>query len=220
MVHQTIQMERKEFLVKASLAAFAISACGTIKPTSAEGISTEGDGHLIGDCKTTNDILGPFYREGAPNRSDLTFAGLPGSHVEIKGQVFKSDCITPLENALVEIWHCDTEGTYDNDSDDFKHRAVWTTNKAGEYSFTTILPGKYKNGGLFRPAHVHFRLTSPVTKELVSQIYFTGDPHIAKDPWASKKEANFRILPVILEDTKGNLAVNFDIYLTDSGPTE
>lgn len=201
-------MERKDFLVKASLAAFAVSACGTIKPTQV------GDQERFeGDCATTDDILGPFYRAEAPTTADLTFEGLEGSLVQIKGRVFGPDCETPLENALVEIWHCDTEGRYDNETEKFDHRAKWKTNKNGEYSFTTILPGKYLNGALYRPAHVHFRVTGNGMRDLVSQIYFMGDPHITKDPWASQPKAELRILPIILEDTKGKLVANFDLYL-------
>lgn len=204
-------MDRKEFLVKASLAAFAVSACGTVKPIQPESEATPN--RFTGDCETTNDILGPFYRPQAPMRSDMIFSGLEGSRVQIKGTVYGPDCQTELKDALVEIWHCDTEGTYDNNSDDFRHRARQKTSKKGEYAFNTILPGKYLNGALYRPAHIHFRITAPGHKELVSQIYFQGDPHIEKDPWASKKKAEKRVLPIVLEDTKGNLAVTFDIYL-------
>ena len=127
----------------------------------------------------------------------------------------KSDCVSPAENALVEIWHCNTKGEYDNESDEFKHRAKWYTNKNGEYSFKTILPGKYLNGKLYRPAHIHFRITEKDSSELISQVYFQGDPHISEDPWASQKKAEFRILPIRLEDTNGNLTVTFDITLKD-----
>jgi protocatechuate 3,4-dioxygenase beta subunit len=50
------------------------------------------------------------------------------------------------------------------------------------------LPEKYLNGKLFRPAHIHFRVTA--AEELVSQIYFMGDPNITEDPWASKKKGS------------------------------
>ena len=197
-------MDRKKFINTLSLAAFSVAACGNVKRI---------DNQFRGDCDTTNDILGPFYRPDAPERDDLTFKGLKGSVITIKGRVFGEDCKTPLENALVEIWHCDTEGTYDNDSAAFKHRAVWYTNKDGEYAFKTILPGKYLNGKLYRPAHIHFRVTEQKSRELISQLYFHGDPHIEEDPWASKAEAAARILPISLEDVNGNLVVNFDIYL-------
>jgi len=201
-------MDRKKFLITASLAAFSISACGSVK-------LTETEDKFSGDCTTTDDILGPFFRPNAPTRYDMTDPKLEGTRVELKGIVYKSDCTTPLKNTLVEIWHADKEGNYDNDSSEFRQRASWTTNERGEYAFKTILPGKYLNGKLYRPAHIHFRITEPNSKELVSQIYFKGDPNITEDPWASQPKANLRILPIVLEDTKGNLAVNFDIYMKE-----
>ena len=200
-------MNRKQFLSTTALAAFSISCLGKVE-------KTEND-DFKGGCETTNDILGPFYRENAPLRYDMTYENLKGNVIELKGKVYQSDCETVLKDALVEIWHCDTEGNYDNNSDDFQHRARWKTDEKGEYAFKTILPGKYLNGQLYRPAHIHFRVTADNHKELISQIYFQGDPHIEEDHWASQKKARRRILPIVLEDINGNLVVNFDIYLND-----
>ncbi len=200
-------MDRKKFIISSSLTAFALTTFGSI--------SKEANGAFIGDCDTTNDILGPFYRENAPVRSDLTYEGLVGTRIILKGKVFKSDCTTALKDALVEIWHCNTEGEYDNDSKEFRQRAGLKTNDKGEYSFTTILPGKYLNGELYRPSHIHYRVTEKNSKELISQIYFQGDPHITKDPWASQDKAKLRILQITPEDIKGNLKINFDIYLKE-----
>lgn len=198
-------MKRRDFVTKSSLAVMSLATFGSVLRGK--------DDIFVGDCDTTNDILGPFYKPDAPIREDLTFEGLQGNVITVKGKVFGDDCITPLENALVEIWHCDTKGEYDNDSPKRLHRARWFTNKEGEYSFRTILPGKYLNGGQYRPSHIHFRVTANGNKELVSQIYFQGDPHITKDPWASKKKAENRVLAVIPEGVHGDLAVNFDIFL-------
>lgn len=198
-------MNRYQFIQRAGLAALSISTFGSIARCE--------DGGFQGDCKTTNDILGPFYRKDAPERYDLTWPALAGSRIELKGTVLGADCQTPVEGAKVEIWHCDTEGRYDNDTDQFDHRATAYSDKGGHYSFRTILPGKYLNGGMYRPAHIHFRVTGKGQRELVSQIYFQGDPHITKDPWASQEKAEARIRPIYLEDVKGNLSVNFDIYL-------
>jgi len=203
----------------ASLAAFSISACANIKADgrlASDTNESDGEEGFVAECATTNDILGPFYRANAPERTDLTFAGLEGSVVEIKGRIIADDCLSPISDALVEIWHCNTEGEYDNESDQFLHRASQTTSKTGEYSFKTILPGKYLNGRLYRPAHIHFRVTSPTSKKLISQLYFLGDPHIEEDPWASQDKAKARIRPVVLEDVKGNLVVNFDVYMMPS----
>jgi len=197
-------MNRKEFLIAGSLSAFSVSIFGNVK---ARGNDFEGD------CETTNDILGPFYRPNVPVQNDLTAKDLKGTVVELKGSVFRGDCTTPIENAMVEIWHCNTEGEYDNKSEHFHLRGKWFSDEKGNYSFKTILPGKYLNGSQYRPAHIHFRVTAEGSRELISQLYFQGDPHITNDPWASKKEAERRILPISLEDIHGNLTVVFDISL-------
>ena len=198
-------MDRRKFLASASVTALSVSVFGKI---------AFQDGEFEGPCETTDDILGPFYRENAPTRADLTYEGLEGTVVNLKGSVFDEDCNTPLEGACVEIWHCNTEGDYDNKSDKFLQRAKWYTDEQGKYSFKTILPGKYLNGSQYRPAHIHCRVTSKNNKELISQLYFQGDPHIANHHWASQKKAELRILPIIMEDVKGGLTVRFDIYLS------
>ena len=102
-------MKRRDFIQTTVLSAVAISASGFIK----------FDG---------SDILGPFYRAGAPLRSDLTYDGLVGNRILLKGKVFKSDCITAIKDTLIEIWHCNTEGEYDNDTKEFRQRASLNTN--------------------------------------------------------------------------------------------
>ena len=200
-------MNRKKFIKTSALTAFALSTFGSILKGS--------DGKYTGDCETTNDILGPFYRPNAPKRSDLTYEGLAGTKIQVTGRVFKSDCITPLPNALVEIWHCNAEGVYDNESSAFRQRGSLLTDANGEYAFRTIIPGKYLNGELYRPSHIHYRVSEKNSKELISQIYFKGDPHIEKDPWASKEKAKLRILEIAPVDLKGNLRIEFNIFLSE-----
>jgi catechol 1,2-dioxygenase len=199
-------MNRKNFIATSLLSAVSLSTFGSVVQGAV--------GSFEGDCDTTNDILGPFYRADAPFRTDLMHEGLVGTKITLKGRVFHSDCVTPLQNALVEIWHCDTEGKYDNESKAFHLRARWKTNEKGEYLFTTILPGKYLNGEQFRPAHIHYRVSAARHNELISQIYFQGDPYIEKDPWAKQKKAVHRVLPILPDDIKGGLTVLFDVYLT------
>ena len=105
-------MDRKKFILSSAMSAFALTTFGSV----IQGIN----GEFTGDCNTTNDILGPFYRQGAPISSDLTYNGLLGNRIILKGNVFKSDCKTPIKDALVEIWQCNTEGVYDNDTKEFK----------------------------------------------------------------------------------------------------
>ncbi len=199
-------MNRKNFLTQATLAAFSLTTTGFIKPTP---------NGFEGNCKTTNDILGPFYRPDAPLRKDLLYKNILGSRITIGGRVLDENC-NPIPNALVEIWHCDIYGNYDNDSSDFKHRGSFKTNHKGGYHFLTIMPGKYLNGKLYRPAHIHFRVTAEGHSELISQLYFKGDPHIADDPWASQSKAIQRTLPLEPIGVNGDLKVTFDIGLTQA----
>jgi len=202
-------MNRKQFLVNSTLLAFSVSACATVFKKNGKNITESNN------CETTNDILGPFYRKNSPERKDLTLSNSIGNQITIKGKVYKSDCTSVIENAVIEIWHCNPNGEYDNTSPEFKYRGQQKSDNNGAYQFKTILPGKYLNGDLYRPAHIHFRIKHSKSKELISQIYFQGDPHIIKDPWASKTEATQRILPIILEDTNGSISINFNIYLID-----
>jgi protocatechuate 3,4-dioxygenase beta subunit len=197
-------MDRRKFLFASTMTAIGVSAFGNVKPLA--------DGTFKGDCETTNDILGPFYRANAPITTDMTYTGCSGTPIVIKGKVY-SDCDDLLKDALVEIWHANTNGEYDNDSDEFRQRGRQYTDDKGNYSFKTIFPGKYLNGKLYRPAHIHFRISHKETKELISQIYFQGDPEIRLDPWASQSKAKARILPIVPQDIEGVLTVNFDIHL-------
>ncbi len=206
-------MDRRAFIINTSLTAFAVSTFGTVLGCKKEDLlESDGVAKFVGDCETTNDILGPFYRPDAPIRSDLT-CEVTGNIITLKGQILADDCVTPIEQAQIEIWHCDTQGDYDNSSPDFLQRGRLLTDAEGNYAFKTILPGKYLNGQLYRPAHIHFRVTAEGKREIISQVYFEGDPDIAADPWASKEAAKLRILDMIPEDVNGGITVHFDIYM-------
>lgn len=149
------------------------------------------------DCSTTtDDILGPFYRKNAPNRIELNVQNKEGEKLSIQGTVYTNDCTTPLSNAKVEIWHASHHGEYDNETDNFEFRGTVYSNEEGKYEFSTILPGRYLNGNTYRPSHIHFKVTATDHKELVTQLYFEGDPYISSDPWASDQSANNRVIPL------------------------
>ena len=120
-----------------------------------------------------------------------------GQLVILSGQVKHKDCKTPLKNACVELWHCDGAGVYDNDSPDFKYRAKTYCDENGNYNFKTIIPVPYDVGnGNIRPAHYHMMVSAEGYQSLITQLYFTGDPHLSKDPSASSSAAKRRILEI------------------------
>ncbi|MDB5278005.1 MAG: catechol 1,2-dioxygenase [Ferruginibacter sp.] len=181
-------MQRRTFIKNSALGAVALSAYGFI----------QFDGsNYIGDCETTTDILGPFYRPGSPVKNNLALKDEPGNPIELSGIIRHKDCKTPYQKAKIELWHCDAKGVYDNSSAEFKYRGTTWSDDNGNYSFNTILPVAYDaGGGHVRPAHFHLMITAEGYQPLVTQLYFTGDTHIKKDRYASSPKATARILNV------------------------
>ena len=199
-------MKRRKFIHDSSLLAFSIGVFGSIK----------WDGHsFVGNDPTTTDILGPFYRPGAPFRVDLVQPATKGDVLRFSGTILSKDGKTPMKDALVEIWHCNEDGVYDNTSDDYIYRASLKTGADGKYHFRTILPVAYKAGAtLTRPAHIHMRISGTQLQDLVTQIYFKGDKHIPEDMSSSDPRSLNRILDIAKDDNNEKV-VKFDIVLKE-----
>lgn len=178
-------------------------------------------------CRLTErDIIGPYYRFGAPFQTKLAGPEEPGERLVISGKVYTSDCRGRLPNALVEVWQANQAGEYDTNKPgdftervDFHLRGMMLTDQQGNYEFETVMPGRYpvppglpgleKYAGLTRPAHIHFRVAESLHVPLTTQLYFKGDPYIAKDPWAGRKPS----MAVGLKQDGKVLRGNFDIVL-------
>jgi protocatechuate 3,4-dioxygenase beta subunit len=101
-----------------------------------------------------------------------------------------------VAGALVEIWQANAAGRYRHHGDgylapldpSFGGCGRTLTDERGAYAFRTIRPGPYpwRNGGNdWRPAHIHVSVSGPAfAQRLVTQMYFEGDPLIARDPIA------------------------------------
>jgi len=198
-------MKRRQFAKLTSLSAVALTTTGFIK--------FDGKSYY-GDCETTTDILGPFYRPNSPRRSDLVIPSMPGDIVELSGVIRHQDCSTPMANAKVELWHCSADEVYDNDSDEFRYRGTTFTDSNGAYKFRTQMPVPYDaGGGLIRPAHFHLMVSTEQYQTLVTQIYFQGDPYVKQDPWSATERAEYRRLTVV--DEKDGKKVVFDCNLNN-----
>jgi catechol 1,2-dioxygenase len=178
---------------------------------------------------TTSDIIGPFYRFGAPFETKLAGPNEPGERLIISGKVHSSDCRSYLPNTLIEVWQANNAGRYDTDKPgnftervDFHLRGMMLTDQRGTYEFETIMPGRYpippnvpgleKFEGVMRPAHIHFRVSELMHVPLTTQLYFKGDPNIAKDPWAASKPS----MAIDLKQDGKFLHGNLDFVLDNS----
>jgi catechol 1,2-dioxygenase len=207
-------MQRRIFIKNSSLTVISISAFG--------GLNWNGK-NFEGDNETTTDILGPFYRPGAPLRNNLRLPGSSGAPIVLKGIIFKEDGKTPVNNAFVEIWHCDEHEVYDNASDDYNYRGALKTKADGKYAFKSILPVPYKadpnSEASWRPAHIHMRVSVPGQQDLITQIYFKGGKHVETDTWASAPQAVNRILNVT-KNTEGESEVLFNVTMRKEIPLD
>ncbi len=169
----------------------------------------------IGSTPTTSDILGPYYRPGSPMRSNLLPAGYSAPVMELSGAIYNEDGV-PLPDVLIESWQCDMHEVYDNTSDDYLFRGSQKTDANGRYKFRTMVPIPYHDEMVgWRPAHIHLRVSSPNRQDLITQIYFKGDPHISTDPPANAADAQNRILEFV-QNVEGETLVTFDIVLKES----
>lgn len=200
-------MQRRKFICNSSMVALSMSVFGKIKWNGTS---------YVGSDPTTADILGPFYRPGAPIRTDLVQPGTRGDITRFSGIIFGKDGKTPEKNALLEIWHCNENGQYDNTSDDYVYRASWRTGADGKYDFRTIMPVPYKVSETgTRPAHIHMRISGTTDQDLVTQIYFKGDKYIPGDTSSSDPKSINRILDVTT-NAKNEKLVRFDVVLQDA----
>jgi catechol 1,2-dioxygenase len=132
---------------------------------------------------TEDNILGPYYRPGAPFRAKVTPPLEPGDVLLVSGRVWAFDTKKPLANAVLDIWQANAQGRYDNDDprnppakDVFLNRARLITDENGYYEYETIHPGPYQIGeNQWRPCHIHYLVRAAGYQSLVTQLYFRGD---------------------------------------------
>lgn len=166
------------------------------------GVSTlvEDMAHRRPPGATPNTLPGPFYRADVPetgNGANLSLDGR-GAPLAVTGQVTALDG-SALGGALVEVWHANGEGLYENQEPDrqpeFNLRGRMRADDTGRFAFRTIKPrgyrlpedgpvGRLMNGlglRLERPAHLHFRITAPGHEVLTTHVFDRDDPAIDRD---------------------------------------
>lgn len=116
-----------------------------------------------------------------------------GERIIVHGRVLDENG-RPVGGTLVEIWQANAGGRYRHKKDtylapvdpNFGGCGRTLTDENGYYAFRTVKPGAYpwRNwGNSWRPAHIHFSVFgSGFAQRLITQLYFEGDPLIAKCP--------------------------------------
>ena len=126
------------------------------------------------DEPTPAETEGPFFKPRSPRRASLLESDLAGTKIVLTGRVFSREC-RPLAGVLVDFWHADDAGEYDNVG--FKLRGHQFTDQAGRYRLETVVPGLYPG----RTRHFHVRVQAPRSRILTTQLYFPGEPQNQRD---------------------------------------
>src|SRR5690348_10048537 len=135
---------------------------------------------------TPRQTAGPFYPKTLPLDSDSDLARIAGhAHdaggtiAHVSGRILDT-AGEPLAGAKVEIWQCDSHGRYHHVDDrnpapldpDFQGYGTTVSARDGGYRFRTIRPVPYPG----RTPHIHFTVTAPRGRRLVTQMYVAGEP--------------------------------------------
>jgi catechol 1,2-dioxygenase len=207
-VDEHMSLSRRAFVKNTSLLAFSVAVFGKVHWVN---------GAYVGNTPTTTDVLGPFYRPGAPLRMNLNPPDFAGTPLHLAGTVFKDNGKTPFKNCLIEIWQAQPNHEYDNLSDDFKYRGSGKTGRDGSYHFITTHPPAYPltpDNSTYRPSHIHLRISGESDEsDLITQVYFKGDQYLDKDDYSSAPSAIHRILEVT-RNAKNEDLVRFDIIMS------
>ncbi|HUB46875.1 MAG TPA: hydroxyquinol 1,2-dioxygenase, partial [Acetobacteraceae bacterium] len=186
-----------------------------------------------------SSLLGPFYREDAP---ELPLGSCIAAHPSVEeivvyGRVTSNDG-TPIPGALIQVWQTSEHGLYDLQTHGLSGtdlRANFRSDAQGRYWFKTVRPLGYsipmdgpvgalvraQNRHGFRPSHIHFLIGGDGYRELVTALYFGDDEHIDSDTVfgvsgslvvSAKEDPNSPV--------PGMRAVHYDFRLAKAAPGE
>jgi len=147
---------------------------------------------------------GPFFRPGSPGRADLIEAGSKARPVELTGFVLTRGC-NPVARAVVDLWHADERGAYDNKG--FRYRGRVYTDEKGRYRFRTIVPALYPG----RTRHYHVNVAAGGKLLLTTQLYFPDEPANRRDG-LYRKELLMRVADKG-GDKGADMAARFDFVI-------
>lgn len=127
-----------------------------------------------GDDLTPPQTEGPYFTPRSPEKQDFASDAPDGERMTIAGFVLTRDC-RPVAGALVELWHADETGAYDNRG--YRLRGHQFTGPEGRWWFDTIVPGLYPG----RTRHFHLKVQREGGSVLTTQLYFPGEPRNDRD---------------------------------------
>ncbi|MET7491409.1 maleylacetate reductase and hydroxyquinol 1,2-dioxygenase domain-containing protein [Streptomyces sp900116325] len=155
---------------------------------------------------TPSAVLGPFYTDGPPETAqgaDIS-RGVAGTPLWADIRVTDTED-HPLPDAVVDVWQADKDGFYDVQLPEHEGpvlRGRLRTDDEGRLRFWTILPAEYPipddgpvgqmlqavNRHPYRAPHLHFMISAPGHRRLITQLFVKGGPYLDSDTVFGVKE--------------------------------
>jgi protocatechuate 3,4-dioxygenase beta subunit len=152
------------------------------------------------DGQTAAALLGPFWRLNAPTYAcgeSIVRSTTPGVPMRVAG-VVRDIAGRTIAGAVVDVWQASPVGLYENQDasqENMNLRGKFLSDEDGGFHFRSVRPAGYPvptNGPVgvllaaqqrhpFRPAHVHFMISAPGYKTLVTQVFADDSEHLESD---------------------------------------
>lgn len=154
----------------------------------------------MGPDHTAAALLGPFWRKNAPPSAlgdNIARSDTPGAPLFVRGQV-RNTAGKPIPGATLDVWQASPVGLYENqdpEQDDYNLRGVFHADAEGRFHFRSVKPAGYPvpiDGPVgevlraqqrypYRPAHLHFMVSHPGYKTLITQVFPSDSEDLSRD---------------------------------------
>jgi len=175
----------------------AVLVADLLGVSSLVALQANADSHGTSDAA----LLGPFWRTNAPRLKagdSIACPTTPGPVLEVRGKV-RDVKGRPVAGATVDVWQASPTGLYENqdtEQPEMNLRGRFETDADGRFYFRTVRPKGYPvptsgpGGDLlraqkrhpYRPAHLHFMVSKPGFKVLITQVFPHDDEYLDSDP--------------------------------------
>lgn len=177
--------KRQEFILLSDVLGLSMQTIAVNNPSYPGGAA----------AATEATVFGPFFVDDAPeilHGGDIA-GGAAGQPCWVEGTVTDTNS-NPVPGARIEVWEADEDGFYDVQYTDARvaGRAHLFADQHGHYAFWALTPTPYPiphdgpvgkmlaatHRSPVRASHLHFMVTAPGLRTLVTHIFVEGDPQI------------------------------------------
>src|SRR5262245_957329 len=156
--HQDVRRTRREMLqtiVAMPTTLMLVSSISWAPGDTREAFAQAPTLPLTPSCSDADEVTprqmeGPYFKPRSPERTSLLEPGMTGTNLLLTGSVLSRRC-QPLARILLDFWHADDAGHYDNVG--YRCRGHQFTDEAGRFRLETIVPGLYPG----RTRHIHLK---------------------------------------------------------------